>query len=154
MDDLTSEDISTEIFDLYCVNLRAWRDGDNYYLNYRRIKCGKKVGGHIEEDENLQAIVDKNQEMLEFQICTFQDRINQIAHDLNWLDHSTSISITEQEQAVIENQLYEQAVELRNHMKSQASLPIFKFVLASKNMMDYLVDKNQGLIKTQIQFFF
>lgn len=65
IDDLTSEDMSTDMYELYCVNLRARRDGENYFLNYRRIKCGKKVNGHLEENEDLQAIADKNQDLLE-----------------------------------------------------------------------------------------
>lgn len=56
--------------------------------------------------------------------------------------------ISEEEQAVIEKSLYEQVIVLTNDMKSQASLPVFKYILASKNMIEYLIEKNQGLIET------
>lgn len=73
LEELFGGDVSTEMYDIYCINLRARKVGDKFQLNYRKIM----------PDENIQIVHIKNEEYIKTWYNRYKREIYYVADKLN-----------------------------------------------------------------------
>ena len=125
-----TEQVSDDKYNLYIFNLRAAKQNKKQIINIRKLQ----------DDENLQWIHYQNEDQLQSQVAKYKKKLEKLreAYQNNIvpeLKHHFK-----QDEDEIQSMIADAIFELKNDIQNEGAIPVFKIVLASDAMINYIME--------------